>query len=252
MVEKTQEILYGAGRLIRELIKEDLNIETKSRNDWVTNIDKQVEAYLVENLIEEFPNTNFLTEENTVETKELDRLWIIDPIDGTTNLIFQKQNFAISLAFVENGEPSFGFVYDVMRDILYKGIKDDGIYINDLRQDVALDQEETIDNQLMFGDISSPHMFKKTPSEIKEIIATYRFSGSGALEVTYIALNYGSAYVYPFLKIWDIAAAVLLLELAGGTWSFDGIEKYYPLDNEPRKFISAQNKIILDTIQSWT
>ncbi len=93
------DVVYEAGKRIRHMMQEDIKVEEKtSKSDLVTNVDKQTEAFIVAKIQERYEGQNFLTEESTVDMHGSDHLWIIDPIDGTTNFIYQKQHFSISVA----------------------------------------------------------------------------------------------------------------------------------------------------------
>ena len=99
-LEFTEKLVYETGALIRNMMASSLEIDTKSSaNDFVTNVDKAAEQFLVEGILDAYPNQDFLTEEKTIERQESDDLWIIDPIDGTLNFIYQRRNFAISIAY---------------------------------------------------------------------------------------------------------------------------------------------------------
>lgn len=246
----TQELLYLAGENIKEMLQEDLTITAKSEKDWVTNIDKTTEEFLVTKLRNEFPESNFLTEEDTVATKGKNHLWIIDPIDGTTNLINQKKNFAISVGYYEDGEPRFGIIYDVIYDQMYVGIKDEGAFVNGAKVK-NLNPNKTLDNTILFGDIYRPNFFKEDHKIMKERIATHRFLGSAALEICGVGLGHAGAYVFPKVSIWDIAAAVTFLKCVGGTWYFANEIEGFPLEDNKHLILACANENIQNELLTW-
>ncbi len=112
-----------AGLFLKENLTEPLEITEKSRfDDLVTNFDHAVQDQIVRKILHHFPSDHILAEEDKVKTKfsnEIPSLWVLDPIDGTTNFIVQKDNFAVMLAYYEYGEGKFGLILDVMKDRLY-------------------------------------------------------------------------------------------------------------------------------------
>ena len=139
-----------------------ISIETKANSsDFVTNVDKSTEVFLVEGIKAAFADQDFLTEEDTTPRVDSDELWIIDPIDGTTNFIYQKKNFAISIAYYHREKPVFGIVYDVMADKMFLGITGKGSYLNGekLKRLIKANFKESI----LYGDLYSLSMFEKSP-----------------------------------------------------------------------------------------
>ncbi|MDE8193391.1 inositol monophosphatase family protein [Erysipelothrix rhusiopathiae] len=248
--EFTINLVREAGERIKDMMKEDINISLKSsRSDFVTNVDKQTEVFLVSGIKEAYSNQNFLTEEKTVETMGQDHLWIIDPIDGTTNFIYQKQNFSISVGYYHKGAPVFGIVYDVMADEMFVGIVGEGAYLNNIKLPM-LDQSILLKDSIVSGDVYRPGLFSLTPEELKPLFITHRFLGSGALEVCHIAAVRWQSYVFPSLKVWDFAAAVIILQCVGGTYHFGDLEDGLYFDNEPRVFIAASNQNIKESLKA--
>ncbi|AZK43490.1 inositol monophosphatase family protein [Erysipelothrix piscisicarius] len=248
--EFTIKLVRQAGERIKTMMQESIDISLKSsRSDFVTNVDKQTEIFLVSGIKEAYSNQNFLTEEKTVETMGKDHLWIIDPIDGTTNFIYQKQNFSISVGYYHQGMPVFGIVYDVMADEMFVGIVGEGAYLNGQKL-AMLDQDIQLKDSIISGDVYRPGLFKMTPQELKLLFITHRFLGSGALEVCHIAAGRWQSYVFPKLKVWDFAAAVIVLTCVGGTYHFGDLEDTLYFDNEPRVFIAASNQTIKESLKA--
>lgn len=246
----TKTIVYRAGDLIKDLMKDELEIENKSSKDWVTNIDKETEAFLVKNILEKYPESSFLTEEDTVTFKERDEMWIIDPIDGTSNLIHQKEYFAISIAYFEKQEPIFGIVYDVMKDEMFVGVTGQGAYVNDEKLS-DLNDDITVENSILLGNLTREGLFKADIKEIIDTIPTYRYLGSGALDTCRIANKQASAYVFPKIKIWDIAAGLIVLKEVGGTWYLGGSIDTFIFNDESHHFMACANKKVLDKLLTW-
>ena len=247
-LEYTKQLVKEAGQIIRTMMKDHVEVSEKtSHRDLVTNVDKAIEVFLVENISSKFENQSFLTEEKTVETIETDDMWVIDPIDGTSNFIFQRDNFAISVALYHKRMPVFGIVYDVIGDKLYSGEIGAGAYLNDVLLD-NLDQETELIEVIVSGDVYHPDLFNLSPKELKPRFLTNRFLGSGALETAMVGASRFGAYVFPRIKLWDIAAGVIILECVGGTWTFGEHEDSVPFDDKSRVFIGAQNNRIKDAL----
>ncbi len=92
---------------------QQINVEIKGEHNFVTYIDKQSEEQLVDGLFKLLPQSTFLTEEMTVEQQQGEFLWIIDPLDGTTNYIHKLSPVAISVALYQNNEPVLGIIYEI-------------------------------------------------------------------------------------------------------------------------------------------
>ncbi|MGT2947814.1 inositol monophosphatase family protein [Streptococcus devriesei] len=118
-----KELIYEAGRYIRDNMTHDLVIEEKSRfDDLVTDLDKAVQELMVERIHSAYPEDHFFAEEEGLVSDIDDGcVWVLDPIDGTVNFIVQGCDFAVMIAYYENGIGQFGLIYDVMNDVLYSG-----------------------------------------------------------------------------------------------------------------------------------
>ena len=111
-------LVLEAGNKVRLMMKDELNIETKSNpNDLVTNVDKATEDYIYDMIHQNYPEHKVIGEEghghDLIDTSGI--VWVVDPIDGTLNFVHQQENFAISIGIYHDGQPYAGFVYDVMR-----------------------------------------------------------------------------------------------------------------------------------------
>ncbi|MDR1012868.1 MAG: inositol monophosphatase family protein, partial [Lactobacillales bacterium] len=126
--------IYEAGELVQKFERSQLKISTKSsRSDLVTNIDQEVQRFLVAKIKGKFPKDKILAEEDgrNFLANMSGRVWLIDPIDGTINFVLQRENFAIMIAVYEGGILNLGFIYDVMRQKLYWGGRGFGVFCNE-------------------------------------------------------------------------------------------------------------------------
>ncbi len=130
-----QTIVLEAGNFLRQHLHDDLQIEEKGDfTDLVTHLDKQVQEMLTQQIQSRYQGDGILGEEGgDVSSIHEGNVWVIDPIDGTTNFIAQKTDFAIMIAYFENGVGKFGIIYDVMRDKLFHGGDSFPVYCNQER-----------------------------------------------------------------------------------------------------------------------
>lgn len=248
-IDFTLDLVKRAGEHIKELMDNDVVIDTKSAdNDFVTNVDKQTEQFLVNAIKERYENQDFLTEEKVVATQGLDDLWIIDPIDGTTNFIFERRNFAISIAFYHQKKPVFGIVYNVIADELFLGITGEGAYLNGKKLPM-LDQNISLKDSILFGDLYSLTMFGDDVESFRKNFVAHRYLGAASIEICGVAMNRHQAYISKNLKIWDVAAGAIILHAVGGTFLYAELEDEMHFDDEDFEWFSCQNKTILNDLR---
>jgi myo-inositol-1(or 4)-monophosphatase len=133
--QKAKQWVKEAGEKIRNSFESTLSIQYKSNpNDLVTNMDKEIEQFLIGKIQETYPEHRILGEEGYGdEVTSLEGvLWIIDPIDGTMNFVHQQRNFAISVGIYGDGIGYIGLIYDVVHNELYHAFKGEGAFMNDL------------------------------------------------------------------------------------------------------------------------
>ena len=195
---------------------EKLQVSKKGPRDFVTKTDKHVEKILIEELSKTKKNYSFLSEEvGSIENKDRDNIWIIDPIDGTTNFLHGIPHFCISIAYVCNNEIISGVIFDPIKNEIFYGEKNGGAFFNNQRIRVS---KKNKFNECLFG---------SNLDSIKNFELNMRISGSAALDLAYVAAGRLDGFFQKKLNIWDIAAGIIILEEAGG--------KISPLDNKKIK-----------------
>ncbi|HEY4537587.1 MAG TPA: inositol monophosphatase family protein [Erysipelothrix sp.] len=240
-LEFTQKLVYEAKDFILQKIQSGVHVDTKSaRNDFVTNVDQAVETFLTNAINDKYENQNFITEEGMVENSNQGEVWIIDPIDGTTNFIYQKQYFAISIAYYEDAKPVFGIVYDVMADEMFVGIHGEGAYLNGKKLEM-LDQDETINDVIYSGGLSFSKYFNEDPIAFNSKIIAHRNLGSAAIEICHIASGRLHVYFARTLNLWDVGAALIILAEVGGHWRFGHEIDSLNLQNNKALFLGASS-----------
>jgi myo-inositol-1(or 4)-monophosphatase len=219
--DKASSWIYEAGKLIKDSFEGDLTITYKSHAaDLVTEMDKSIERFFIKNIRGSFPDHRVLGEEGygdeIADSKGV--LWIIDPIDGTTNFIHQQTNFAVSVGIYHHGVGVLGFVYDVARDEMFFAEKNHGIYLNEKKLPSL---QETVLEESVFG-INATWLTPNRRIDHTKLLPIVKRSrgtrsyGSAALEMAYVASGRIDAYLTMRLSPWDFAAGKILVEEAGG------------------------------------
>ena len=184
---------------------EKLQVSKKGPRDFVTKTDKHVEKILIEELSKTKNNYSFLSEEvGSIENKDKDNIWIIDPIDGTTNFLHGIPHFAICIALECKKEIICGLIYDPIKDEMYYAERNKGAFLNNQRLRVS---KKNILDECLF---SSNH------EGVKFSNLNMRYSGCAALDLAYVASGRLDGFFHNKINIWDVAAGALLVEEAGG------------------------------------
>jgi myo-inositol-1(or 4)-monophosphatase len=203
-------------------------IESKGKNDFVTRVDREAEAAITEIILNEFPGHRVLAEESGYSAAASDYLWVIDPLDGTTNFIHGLPHFAVSLALLEKGKAIFGLIYDPLsQDRFHAGLRQ-GAFLND--RPIAVGRTAKLDSAL--GATGFPF---KAPEQSASYAQAFqillssckdmRRCGSAALDLAYTACGRYDFFWEAHLLPWDFMAGKLLVSEAGGRSSdFSGNE----------------------------
>lgn len=207
----------------KKVINREFSVSEKSPKDLVTDIDIAVEKFIFSELNKLYPQDFCYGEESGGTLNEEDNIWVLDPIDGTGNFVYQNDNFAISLAYLEKGVTIFGVVYDVRGDDIYHSIKGQGAYVNNVLVDKI--KEVKLSDTL----VSFSHKMFWLQGElfVKRIrqCFNFRYYGVAALEMVWTATNFINMYIGKDLKPWDYQAGKLFVEESGGSVrTFDGKE----------------------------
>lgn len=217
MREMAEKWVVEAGSRIRQHLLGTVQVETKAHaNDLVTNVDRETEAFLVGKIQEHYPESRILGEEGIADqVKDLDGyVWMIDPIDGTMNFVHQKQFFAVSVAVYKNGEPVFGYVYDVVHDELFFAAHGEGAYVNGRRLS-SLKEVKLSEAIISFN---TDYLYEKPGLErIIKQARGIRAYGVCSLEMAYVAAGRLDGFVSDTISAWDYSAGKILVEEAGGS-----------------------------------
>jgi len=184
---------------------ENLQVKKKGPYDFVTKTDKNVEKILIEELSKTKKNYSFLTEETgSITNKDTDNIWIIDPIDGTTNFLHGIPHFAICVALQSNKELVSGLIFDPIKDEMFFAEKNKGAFLNNHRLKVS--NKDSIEECL----------FSSNHEGVKFSDLNMRYSGCAALDLAYVASGRLDGFFHNKINLWDVAAGALIVEEAGG------------------------------------
>tara|TARA_B100000965_G_scaffold74374_1_gene58765 strand:+ start:510 stop:1250 length:741 start_codon:yes stop_codon:yes gene_type:complete len=206
---------------------EKLQVSPKGPSDFVTNSDKKVEKVIIEELTKSRKKFSVLSEEiGEINNSDKDNVWIIDPIDGTTNFLHGVPHFAISIALKSQDEIISGLIFDPIKNEMFYAEKDNGAFFNNQR--IRVSKKKKIE-ECLFGTGGK--------SDINFNLIT-RKSGSAALDMAYVGSGRYDGYFQKNLNIWDIAAGIIIVKEAGG--KINDIK--YTVDKEI-KILAGSNSI---------
>lgn len=212
--------IITAGELAQNTRKDGLSIKVKGRQDFVTQADVAVENFLRQEIQKHYPDDAFLGEESGLtkidsSTKQ-QGIWVIDPIDGTTNYSQNMDYWCISIAYVVNNVIKLGFIYAPDKNEFFFAKKGAGAYLNN--QKLAIHDPETGKAIIGLGRSNRIPLqsYIKTLTTLDENDVEYRRFGAGALMLAHVAANQVNGYFEAHLNSWDALAGLLLIEEAGG------------------------------------
>ena len=185
---------------------EKLQISVKGPSDFVSNADTKAEKIIINELMKAKKNYSILSEEcGSKINSDSENVWIIDPIDGTTNFLHGVPHFAISIALKSNNEIVSGLIYDPIKDEMFYAEKNNGAFFNN--HIIKVSKKKEIEGCL----------FGTGGKEKIEVDLITRKSGSAALDMAYVAAGRYDGYFQNNLNLWDIAAGIIIVKEAGGT-----------------------------------
>lgn len=215
-------IAVRAARKAGDFILREANhikaVETKSENDYVTNVDQAAEQLIIETISSAYPEHSFLGEESGT-SGESDFQWVIDPIDGTTNYIRKIPHWAVSIACKHKGRTQIGVVYDPSKGELFSAVKGRGAQYDGKKCRVS--NTKGLEHSLLATGF--PFRNQQRLEEYLDVFgklfphcSDMRRAGSAALDLAYVAAGRIDGFWEFGLSPWDTAAGVLLVEESGG------------------------------------
>jgi myo-inositol-1(or 4)-monophosphatase len=226
----------------------NLTVESKSPNDFVTQVDRQAEARIIETLLKAYPDHSILAEESGAQGSS-DYQWIIDPLDGTTNFLHGFPHFAVSIALSVKGKLQQAVIYDPLKQELFTASRGEGATLNNRR--IRVSKQPNSDGALLgtgfpFREKQHFPAYQAMFNEFFASAADIRRAGSAALDLAYVAAGRLDGFWEIGLKPWDMAAGALIIREAGGLiGDFAGNERYMETGN----IVGANPKLFADMVR---
>ncbi|XP_019964995.1 inositol monophosphatase 1 [Paralichthys olivaceus] len=248
-------IARKSGEVIREALRDDRTVMTKSSSiDLVTKTDQKVEHLIIQLVKEKFPTHRFIGEESVAAGETCDLTdsptWIIDPIDGTTNFVHAFPFVAVSIGFYVNKQSEFAVVYSCLEDKMFTARRGRGAFCNGEPLQVS-DQEDVRQSIIAteFGSNRDVEAVNKIFSSLRNILCLpvqgVRSAGTAAINMCLVASGCVEAYYEIGVHVWDIAAASLIVSEAGGVlMDVDG----GTVDLMSRRIVAANNRTVAEKI----
>lgn len=223
----------------------------KTDGSLVTEADLAMQKAIVDELQRHWPEYELLGEEMTPQQQQalLDSnttgLWVLDPLDGTSNFASGIPIFSVSLALIQQGKVMLGLIYDPVRNECFSAIRGQGAWLN--QEPIKL-PDTSVSLQHCIAQVDLKRLPKTLAARLagEHPFASQRNFGSGALDWCWLAAGRSQLYVHGGQKFWDYAAGHLILQEAGGyAVSFDG-EAVFKLSLQARSIVAAHSKAVLD------
>lgn len=220
LLEQVKDLAFTAGKIVREHFHSGFSIAYKGEIDLITDADKASEEFLVKAITQLYPQHAILTEEGgRLGNAASDYLWVIDPLDGTTNFAHRLPYFAVSIALLEKSEPIIGVVYNPISDELFAAEAGTGAWMND--HPIQVSQAANLKSSLLCtGFPYDMHLKQNNVVNYARLIMQTQGvlrMGSAALDLCYVASGRLDGFWEFHLHPWDMAAGALIVKEAGGT-----------------------------------
>jgi 3'(2'), 5'-bisphosphate nucleotidase len=220
-LEIAESLVREAGKIVLDFYHQDYDVELKKGREPVTEADKASNKFITERLKELFPNDGILAEESKDDLSRLnrERVWLVDPMDGTREFIDKVGQFAVMIGLSEGKRPVLGVVYQPTTDTLYTAVAGGGAYVTRNGQREPMQVAHTQDIRQMRLVVSRSHRAQLV-DDMKEVLGIQKevSSGSVGLKVGLLAEDRCDLYLHPNSKTkeWDTCAPEIILREAGG------------------------------------
>jgi len=223
MINVAVKAARSAGSIINRaaLDIESVRVSQKKANDFVTEVDHAAEKVIIETLLAAYPGHGIWAEETGREhgAKDSEFVWIIDPLDGTTNFIHGLPVYCVSIALAVRGKVEHAVVYDPTRNDLFTAVRGRGAFLNDRRIRVSKRtqlKDSLISTGFPFRPGDNFANYLTMMGDVMKRTAGLRRPGAAALDLAYVAAGYTEGFFETGLQPWDVAAGSLLVTEAGG------------------------------------
>ncbi len=226
-----------------------LTIRSKHKNDFVSEVDHAAEEAIIGVLREAYPDHGILAEESGASGGDVEYVWVIDPLDGTTNFLHGFPQYCVSIGLLHKGVPAQAVVFDPNRNELFTATKGVGAYLNDRR--IRVSKTDKVDAALIgtgfpFKEVGVLDDYLRMFRNVTLNCAGVRRPGAAALDLAWVACGRIDGFWEIGLSPWDMAAGALLVREAGGLiGDLDGNDKFL----ESGRVIAANGKIFSALLQ---
>lgn len=227
-----------------------VQVSSKQRNDFVTEVDQEAEAVIIDTLLKAYPGHSILGEETGHTARrdgetmhDAENIWVIDPLDGTTNFIHGFPQYCVSIALMQKGVVTQAVIYDPNRDELFTGTRGRGAFLNDRR--IRVSKRTRVDESLIgtgfpYREIENLNEYIRMFRAVTHAASGVRRPGAAALDLAYVACGRYDGFFEFGLSPWDIAAGSLLVLEAGGLiGDYKGEQGYF----ENRQVVAGTPKV---------
>lgn len=226
-----------------------LTVLSKDFNDYVSEVDRAAEQAIIDILKQAYPTHGFYGEESGKSNSESDDIWIIDPLDGTTNFLHNFPQYCVSIALQQKGVLTQAVIYDPVRNDLFTATKGRGAFLNDKRIRVANRsklQTALISTGFPFKNFTHLDTYLDMLRDMIKSTSGIRRPGSAALDLAHVAAGYTDGFFETGLSSWDVAAGGLIVQEAGGmVGDFEGNESWLETGN----IVAGNAKVFAQMLQ---
>ena len=246
------EAAHAAAHIMRRQMQhvEAIPVERKARHDYVSEVDRACEAEIVREIKRFYPDHAFLCEEGGV-SGDSNTVWIIDPLDGTSNYLHGLPHFAVSIAQQVDGRTEHAVVYDPIRDELFTASRGSGSYMNNKR--IRVSARNGMEGAILatafpFRRRDRLQAYARVFQSVFAKVEDFRRAGTASLDLAWVAAGRMDGYFEVGLQAWDVAAGALLVREAGGVvLDFNGndaVEEAETIIAAPYKVMTPLRQLI--------
>ena len=240
----------GGDTIVRKMNRlEELTIEEKAPNDFVSEVDRLAENKIVETLLKAYPDHGIIAEESGSAYEDRETVWIIDPLDGTNNFLHGYPHFAVSIACQHQGKLEHGVIYDPIQQEIFSASRGGGATLNNKR--IRVSRARQLAGTLLATGF--PFRQKHRMDDVLKVflkffdqVSDVRRTGSAALDMAYVAAGRVDGYWESGLQSWDLAAGMIILREAGGLCTdYNGEDRIF----ETGEVIAANPKLFTEMLR---
>ena len=222
-------------------------VERKHAHDYVSYVDKGSETFIVSKLREIVPEAGFITEEGSAGHTDEQYVWVVDPLDGTTNFIHGFAPYAVSIALCKGREIVVGVVYEIVSDECFYAWQGGGAWVNEKPLHVGKSEinDALLCLQLPYNNDAYKPVIKQLIDHFYGDVGSIRMIGSAAIALCYVAAGRLDAYAERYIGQWDYMAGALIVKEAGGrVTNYDGEDYFMEGDS-----VVATNGVVHQALQ---